>query len=371
MPIQFQLEQIPAGFSLNDCGPGEDVHVLLRELLAPTDALHVIERLEQLQGFLFSKLPGLPPPSVIDHLLVVIKPNLSGTAYVNELNITANIKAARDVTTGEPVFVSDIADIRSVNLGVDIPDDAGIVLLRSFGWKRSLFFDFGPLNKGVGPRAYPLSSALAQQALLLLGLPTSADHVNVTTRSPTTRLAHMEEGMARLTELLRTRCEDEAAYQELLQEHPWMFGELYIEIQRHSAFDDRNIPDFTAVRCYDRFHDIIEIKQPFLNLVRKSGDFAAPFNDAWNQAERYLSFASQQRSYLREEKDLRFEYPRCFLLIGYQLSEQTLRNIRAKESFSRSVSVINYDHLVEKAQSLLTLMRAAGEPITPGIGRLA
>ncbi|HEX9707983.1 MAG TPA: Shedu anti-phage system protein SduA domain-containing protein, partial [Steroidobacteraceae bacterium] len=122
-----------------------------------------------------------------------------------------------------------------------------------------------------------------------------------------------------LERLLGERCESESRYQELLAEHPWTLGRPYAAVVRHHAFDDSSIPDFTAVRCYDECHDIIELKQPFLQLFKATGDFAAGFNDAWNQAEGYLTFSSRNRSYLLQEKGLRFEDPKCLLICGYNL----------------------------------------------------
>jgi hypothetical protein len=96
-----------------------------------------------------------------------------------------------------------------------------------------------------------------------------------------------------------------------------------------------------------------------------TGGFSAAFNDAWNQAERYLAFANRQRSYLREEKELRFENPRCLLILGCGLTEQELREVRSKEIFARSISVFSYDHLLQTAEHILGLMRTAGERLVP------
>ena len=84
---------------------------------------------------------------------------------------------------------------------------------------------------------------------------------------------------------------------------------------RHQAFDDKAIPDFTALRCYDDCHDIIELKQPFAPLFRASGQFGAMFNDAWNQAEGYVTYTMRNRSYLLQEKKLRFEDPKCLCTV--------------------------------------------------------
>jgi hypothetical protein len=361
MPIQFKLSERVIGYAAATSKPGEMVPICYRELIGPADAAHLQRQLENLNGSLFSKIPTLPLPSLIDHVLVVIRPDLECTAYINELSIFAQAKTTRGVQAGAPVYATDIADITSVEIGVDVPPDCGLVFMRSTGWKRSLFFDFGPLLPEHGHRTYSLPPVYAQQTLLLLGI--LPDTLGERPEGEQTRLQRMEEGLAELKLLLSNRCEQESKYQELLHRNPWMLGGHYSEVLRHRSFDDHNIPDFTAVRCYDRCHDIIELKQPFLTLNRKNGEFTADFNEAWNQAERYLSFATQQRNYLGEEKELRFENPRCVLLLGYGLSERDLRNMRKKESFVRSVSVFTYDHLVETATHIVSLMKTANERV--------
>ena len=171
----------------------------------------------------------------------------------------------------------------------------------------------------------------------------------------------MEQGIATLEQLLADRSEIEGQYQELLAEHPWMLGRAYSEVVRHQSLDDSAIPDFTAIRCYDDCHDIIELKQPFLQLFRASGHFAAPFNDAWNQVEAYLQFTVRNRSYLLQEKGLRFENPSSILICGQGLDESQLSAIREKESISRAITVLTYGHLLETARYVLQLVRTAGD----------
>ena len=245
-----------------------------------------------------------------------------------------------------------------------------MVLVRSTGWKRSLFFDFGPLLPEAERRAYRLDQMLAKQALVLLGLPSGLPEEPrpypgaKVTDPPRTRLSMMIDGLTRLRSLVSDKCEEESKYQELLQGHPWMLGGLYSAVIRHQKLDDANIPDFTAVRCYDGCHDIVELKQPFLPLFKKDAGYSQEFTNAWEQAERYLSFATENRSYLRDEKELRFETPRCVLLIGHGLTEKQLRQIRRKETFVRSISVLTYDHLIEIASNLLSLsVKTTGEAL--------
>lgn len=268
MPTEFTLPARLAGFAASGAVEGGTVQLVYRELVAPTDAEHLLDRLERMQKGLFGLIPDLPPPPRIDHLLVVIRPDLSATAYVNELALQAQVKPNRAIKAGEAIYVRDIDDISSIDLGVEIPDDAAVILVRSNGWRRSLFFDYGPILDEPIPRDYPLEKVLAQQALLLLGLmkgPSGDQQI---------RLAEMKAGLQRLERLLEEREENEALYQELLEAHPWMLGGLYDRVLRHENLDDERIPDFTARRAHDLTHDIVEIKHPFLELFRRNGGFS-------------------------------------------------------------------------------------------------
>jgi hypothetical protein len=361
MPVTFTLKERLAGIVLAPPDADGRVPVSATELVGPADLHHLMQRLGAFEGPLFSKIPKLPPRSTIDHLVVLIQKDLRATAYFNELQdvrMQVRLAPGAKASIGGPVFVSDIADVASIELGVPIPADVAVFVLRSHDWKRAIFYDFGPLQSEDAMRQFPIEHALAQQALLLLGLAPGSSAGELTAK---TRLEHMSDGLATLRELLDSKCETESRYQELLHEHPWMLGGIYSSVDRHLAMNDENIPDFTAVRCYDGFRDVIELKHPFMKCVRKKRGFTSDFNDAWNQAERYLSFAERQRAYLADAKDLRFENPACILLVGYQLAESALQQIRSKEGMNRHVRVLTYDRLLVTAEHLLQLVSSAGE----------
>ncbi len=46
---------------------------------------------------------------------------------------------------GEPVWKDDIVDISGLDPEVPVPADAGVVFVFSVGWRKGLFYDFGPL----------------------------------------------------------------------------------------------------------------------------------------------------------------------------------------------------------------------------------
>jgi len=354
MSVSFQLDERLVGFAAEPAAKGEQAKVLVSEWLTSLEGVHLTWRLEELQGALFAKIPGFPDPRAIDSLLVLIKHDLSATAYINEIQPKASIKANRDLTAGENVFAKDILEILSFDLGVDVPTDSAIVLVRSMGWRKALYYDFSPLGEGAPSRKNDLSAILAKQTLAL------------SQGKFSDQLAHpaMQAALGKLKSLITEQCNDESQYQELIEKNPWFLGGVYVRIERHASLDDKNIPDFTGIRSSDKHRDIIEIKPPFASCFRADGKLAGPFNDAWGQAERYLDFARRQRQYLRD-KGLSFEHPRCFLLFGHGLKESQRQELRVKEQFNPAITIITYEELLAIAQAFLDNVIAAGN-VTAG-----
>jgi hypothetical protein len=311
-------------------------------------------RLEELHGALFSRIPDLPRPSQIDHLLVVIAPDLRATAYVNELQPIAQIRIGRPIQAGELIYPTDILELRSYDLGVPIPLDCAIVVGSSHGWRRALFYDCGPLLPEARERTYDLSAVLAEQELSLL---TGKFGVRPS-------VATMQKALVDLAGLLRSRCQKATCYQELLEQYPWLLGGQHTLIERHTSLDDRNSPDFTGVRTRDGARDGFEIKQPFLQCFRKDGHFSANFHAAWDQAERYLTFVRSNKDDLRSEKGLVVSTPHGFLLVGSQLSDTELRRFHEREAHSPSISVLTYEQVLRLGRALLALVERAAEPGT-------
>lgn len=98
-----------------------------------------------------------------------------------------------------------------------------------------------------------------------------------------------------------------------------------------------------------------------MQCFRKDGGFTALFNDAWSQAERYLNFVRSQRQYLREAKDLLFENPRCFLIVGHGMSDQERQALRVKESFTPTITVLTYEQVLAVAREFLRVLEAASQ----------
>jgi len=191
---------------------------------------------------------------------------------------------------------------------------------------------------------------------------------------PPSQITDLERPIRDLRELLNKGETDESKYQELIQKYPWILGAQYESIQDHRKLDDKNIPDFTGVRIRDKNRDIIEIKSPFMTILRKDGELASEFNDAWNQAEKYLNFAREEKDYLCR-KGLSFDRPRCYLIVGFRIPEHGLNRIRVKESMSPGIEVLTYDEFcmyVEKTVGFVrNLQNLAGASTSQALDRSA
>ena len=96
-------------------------------------------------------------------MLAIVRADGTATVYVNELLQTARVSPSRPVQAGEPVTKNDIVDVDRLDLGVKIPDDMGFLFVFSVGWRKGLFYDFGPVvGLDPQPRQYDVDKILGQ-----------------------------------------------------------------------------------------------------------------------------------------------------------------------------------------------------------------
>jgi hypothetical protein len=163
MPVEVILNELPAGIATKATRQGETVPVRITGFFSSEDGQDLITHLEQLPSILLAKAVGNKiPPSQVDNLLAIIRRDRTATVYVNELYPQLITKVGRDVERGQPVFKDDIVDISRADIGVDVPPEAAVVFLFSWGWRKGVFFDFGPVGPDAKPRAFDLPSVLGE-----------------------------------------------------------------------------------------------------------------------------------------------------------------------------------------------------------------
>jgi hypothetical protein len=169
MPAEVILNEVPMGVAAKASRKGETASFWVTGFLSSEDGQELITHLEQFPSTLLAKAVGTKvPPSHVDTLLAIVRRDKTATVYVNELQPQLISKVARAKEKGEPVFKDDIVDITSAELGVDVPADAGVVIVFSGGWRKGLFYDFGPLGPEARPRAFDLPAVLGELYARLL-----------------------------------------------------------------------------------------------------------------------------------------------------------------------------------------------------------
>ena len=160
---EIDLGNPPAGFALKSAKKGELVQLVYREFISTEDGQYFIHRLEGLANSILERMPSQIKPSQVDHMLVIYNSDGKATVCVNKLEVRALAQVTRSVQAGENVYKDDLSGIKSFDIGVSIPIDSGFLFLFSVGWRKGLFYDFGPI---CGPdaevRKYDINSVLAQ-----------------------------------------------------------------------------------------------------------------------------------------------------------------------------------------------------------------
>jgi hypothetical protein len=169
VPAEVLLNEVPMGVAAGSSRKGETVPVRVTGFLSSEDGQELIGHLEQFPSTVLMKAVGTRvPPSKVDNLLAIVRRDKTATVYVNELQPQLISMVGRPKEKGEPVFMDDIVDITAAELGVEVPADAGVVIVFSWGWRKGLFYDFGPLLPDGRPREFDLSAVLGELYARLL-----------------------------------------------------------------------------------------------------------------------------------------------------------------------------------------------------------
>jgi hypothetical protein len=163
MPFEVILSEVPMGVAAKASRKGETASVRITGFVSSEDGHDLITHLEKFPSTLLAKAVGdRISPSQVDNLLAIIRRDKTATVYVNELDPELTTKVGRTKEKGDPVFKDDIVDITRADLGVDVPADAAVVFVFSWGWRKGVFYDFGPVGPDARPRAFDLPGVLGE-----------------------------------------------------------------------------------------------------------------------------------------------------------------------------------------------------------------
>ena len=161
--VEIDLGNPPAGYVLEAAQKDELVKVVYREFTSTEDGQYFIQRIEGIPNTILQRMPTQINPSQVDNMLAICHRDGKAKVYVNNLKLHALAQVTRSVQAGEHVHKDDLADIKSLDIGISIPKDAGFLFIFSVGWRKGLFYDFGPI---CGPdsqvRKYDIATVFAQ-----------------------------------------------------------------------------------------------------------------------------------------------------------------------------------------------------------------
>lgn len=331
-----------------------------------------IERGKQIIKELAGLLRGLPDSSIekllgtgaMDELLaaildpstVKIYPTIGEFFLQNKMRATLLARMRHAITWNYSIKGAKNGHLRYVSPDTHQWFDDGMILLEG----KEPFTGFITLYRNkkvmvaIASRDIEKGEDVRPEDLKFINIDESKKYIKTI---PTNQIDDLEKPIREIKDLLNRNENDESKYQELFEKYPWAFGAEYSIIQRHEYLDDENIPDFTGVKVSDGSRDIFELKPPTMKVFAKSGDFTSDFNKAWNQAERYLDFVRRNEDYLRKEKGRIFDNPKCYLILGWNLSEEERKKIRIKERSNPSVHLRTYNDLISFMESTVSFLK--------------
>ena len=163
MPFEIDLGSPRIGYALQNAREGEEVPICFRDFRSTEDGQQFIQMLESFAYDILTRLPTPVNPSQIDHMLVIYHGSGKAEVYLNELDLKARTRVTGPVEAGGAVSKNDVAEIESLDLGVEIPVNAGFMFVFSVGWRKGLIFDYGPVvPQNPQPREYDVPAALGQ-----------------------------------------------------------------------------------------------------------------------------------------------------------------------------------------------------------------
>ncbi len=169
MPYDIKLDGPPIGISRSTALEGEGMAIQVQGFFCFDEPDVLLAVLDSFESSVLAFLPpeARLPPDAIRHAAAVIRPDERTTVWVNEVRLQGDCLARHPVEAGDGVSRDDIADVVALQLGIEIPPDAGFTFVFSVGWERAFFFDHMPLATGR-PRDIDIAKVLGGHYTYLL-----------------------------------------------------------------------------------------------------------------------------------------------------------------------------------------------------------
>jgi len=156
--VQLGPELRLAGLCMQSAFPGEEVLIEYAGFHSSSEGDFFARATSSLTEQFLKELGR--QPFEVDHLLVVLDFDGKAEIYFNELKIEMTVRSRKAVVAGEQIFKNQVAEIVSVELGVEIPPTSAFFFVFSQGWRKGLLFDFGPFQNERPTRRFDIGPSL-------------------------------------------------------------------------------------------------------------------------------------------------------------------------------------------------------------------
>ena len=158
---EFFVESPEQGYLDRDAEKGDLIYPVVRDF-ATTSNWHKYEVLAGLVDNLLAHLPKEFDPFGSQDMLFISHKSGKVELYTKSLKFLFTAQSTRAIESGEPITREDIRFPVSLDLGVSIPADSGIIFVSSVRWRRGIFIDHTPLWDTDLSRTYDINAALAE-----------------------------------------------------------------------------------------------------------------------------------------------------------------------------------------------------------------
>jgi len=168
----------------------------------------------------------------------------------------------------------------------------------------------------------------------------------------------------------------EANWQRFFTTHDWILGSDFVRMLDEREIDVDHIADY-LMQAYDGFLDLIEIKRPgggmrFWADALDHGHHV-PHSDlikAITQAQRYIYEVEREANSVKTLERLdgvKAVKPRCTLIFGrsHDWTTQQIEAYRILNASQHSLSILTYDHVLERARRMLEITSRTQPPVRP------
>ena len=163
----------------------------------------------------------------------------------------------------------------------------------------------------------------------------------------------------------------ESNWQRFFENNDWILGSDFVRMLDEREIDVDHIADY-LMQAYDGFLDLIEIKRPggsmrFWAEALDRGHFV-PHSDltkAIAQSQRYIYEVEREANSVKALERLegvKAVKPRCTLIFGrsHDWTPAHTEAYRILNASHHSLSILTYDHVLERARRILSLGNVRG-----------